>query len=879
MVRIEEPEPRAVRSPLVGRTDKLAMLDDIVSRAIDFQAPQLVTVVGNQGTGKTRLINELITKLTTAKDRRVRVFHGSAERLDGKPVRLSAIASLLRDRFELTPTPDDIGKLRFGHEIKTVLGSDQIAEMLYYLGGFVGLEFPQTPFLKAIAENSKQQGEISRTTLRRFLELDAAHDPLVLVLDDMQWADPETLTLVNELAIGLAGSAVVLLVAARPDMLVYAGAWGEGAVDHVRIDLRNLEHEDAEQMFRNLLSRCADVPEDTVQTAVEMTGGNPAFLEQLVRLFLDNGTIDARLPQWRLDPDRAAETELPISIEEAIEARIAALENEERQLLEKAAVFGNVFWVSAVIAMTRLDKEYEPIRDADGDETIEMPPGPLELEWGQGEDVRRRISDLISILADQDYLLPLEADDSSIPGEAEVVFKHNLERELIVRSTEHGRLARYYLMAAQWLEAKTTQRSDEQLEFLANLYEKGGDARRAARCYLQGGDRARARYAPDEARVLYEKGLAMIADRDAPARMDALHNLGDVLEQTGRTDEATEHFLEMLQLSWRYDNLAKAGAAYSRLARAQRRLGKYDTAMEHLRRAHELFDRSRDDRGIASTLDEMGRVNWLRGAFGQALDFHRQALTIRRGLGDRRSIALSLANIGRVHHDTGNFKAAINQFREALDLRRDIGDLVGVVQSLGDLGGVHAEDGNHELALELLGEARTMAQEIGDKLALADILSRSGEVKSATGRGAEAVKDLTDAKAIAAGLGDRVALAVTHQRLAQVQLALGNLEAADVEAHAAVAVSEAVGLRVHIGCGYRVKAEVAGALGHMQRAEDDFRRAIDILAAVKHEVELARAYQGLATIKERAGQMGEAQKLRARALDIFSRLRGAAATE
>ena len=858
-----------MRSPLVGRLDQLEVLKDVVARALDFQAPQLVTVVGNQGTGKTRLINELIATLDRRSERHCRVYHGAAERdPDGNPLRYAAISSLMRDRFELVPNPDEASRMRFAHEIRTVMGSDQVAEMLHFLGGFVGIEFPPTPFLRAVTESPKQHGEIARTALRRLIELDVAQGPMILVLDDMQWADADTLSLVNELATGLAGSPIVILTAARPEMLVRTAGWGEGAVDHTRIDVRNLEPDDAEQMFRNLLSRCAEVPEDTTQNAVEMTGGNPAFLEQLVRLFLDNGTIDASGPVWRLDPERAAETELPISIEEAIEARISALENDERDLLEKAAVFGNVFWVSAVIAMTRLEVT-PPLHT----------PEPLELEWGQGEDVRRRVSDLISILADQDYLLLLDADDSSIGGDVEVVFKHNLERELIIRSTEVGKLARYYLAAAQWLEAKLSQRSDEQLEFLAGLYERGGDTRRAARCYLQGGDRARQRYAPDEARALYGKGLAMIGQADAPARLDALHNLGDVLEQSGRTDDAMACFVDMLHLAWRYDNLAKAGAAYSRLARGQRRLGKYDIAMEHLRRAHDLFERSRDDRGIASTLDDMGRVHWLRGAYGQALEFHRQALTIRRALGDRRSIALSLANIGRVHHDTGNFKAAINQFREALDLRRDIGDLVGVVQSLCDLGGVHAEDGNHELALELVGEARTMAQEIGDKLALADVLSRSGEVKSAMGRGQEAVKDLSDAKLLAASLGDRVALAVTHQRLAQVQLQLGNLEAADVEAHAAVAVSEAVGLRVHVGCGYRVKAEVAAALGHTLQAEDDFRRAIDILVAVKNEVELARAYQGLAVLKERSGADAEAKKLRGRAVDIFNRLRGAAATE
>lgn len=860
LVRIDTEPDRPVRSALVGRTAALTTLREAVTRAIDFQAPQLVTIIGNQGTGKTRLINELISEV---REKGIRVFSGTAER----DVKLSAVASLLRGRFELTPVPDEMSKLRFSHEIKETLGETQVAELLYLIGGYVGLEFPPTPFLRAVTENPAQLAELAKIALRRFVELDAAKGPLVLVLDDLQWAGDATLSLIHDLAAGMGGP-VVMLCAARPEMLVRMGGWGEGAVEHTRIDLRNLEGDDAEAMFTNLLARVPRVPEDIVEGAIEMTGGNPALLEQLVKLYGDHGALVQTAKGWTLDADRAADIELPVSVDEAIEARIAALEAEERDLLEKAAVFGNVFWLSAVIALTRLEQPAQ-----------ERPTAPLDLEWGHGEDIRRRISDLISILADRDYVLMLDTDDSSVPGDVEVVFKHNLERELIVRSIEPRKLARYYLAAAQWLESKLSTLRDEQLEFLASLYERGGDTRRAARCYLQGGDRARARYSPDEARMLYEKGLAMLGEADAPARLDGLHNLGDVLEQSGKTDEAAQCFAEMLQLAWRFDSLNKAGAAYSRLARGQRRLGKYDAAMGHLRRAQELFERSRDDRGIASTLDDMGRVHWLRGGYSQALDFHRQALTIRRALGDRRSIALSLANIGRVHHDSGNFKAAIAQFREALDLRRDIGDMVGIVQSLCDLGTVYSEDGSHEQALELLAEARHVAQEIGDKLALADVLSRTGEVKGAMGRGAEAVKDLSDAKQLASQLGDRVALAVTHQRLAQVQLQLGNLEAADVEAHAAVAVSQAVGLRVHIGCGYRVKAEVAVALGHTLAAEDDFRRAIDILAAVKHEVELARAYQGLAAIKERAGNAAEAHKLRGRAHDIFHRLRGAAQTE
>jgi len=861
-----------VRSPLVGRDPQLQVLRDVVARAVDFQAPQLVTVVGNQGTGKSRLIAELVGGITGQGDAApARVYHGRA-RQGGE--RYGAIASLLRSRFNLSAADDGSQNAqKMADEVHAVMGKEQVAEMLHCLGAFVGVEFPVTPFLKVVAESPRQMDDIERTVLRRFIELDARRSPLVLVLDDLQWADDDTLALVSDLAANLGGSAVVVIACTRPEMLVRSSGWGRGAIDHERIDLRNLEPDEAEEMFRNLLARCGRVPDDIADAAVEMTGGNPHFLEQLVRLFLADGTIDTSGPSWKLDTERAAATELPISIEEAIEARIAALERDEREVLEKAAVFGNVFWISAVVALTRL----EDMRD-------ERLGEPLEYLWGEGEPVRRRVSDLISILADRDYLLILDTEDSTIPGDVEVVFKHNLERELITRSTESGRLARYHLAAAQWLETRISGRTEEQLEFLAGLYERGGDNERAARAYLAGGDKARARYANDEARLLYQRGLALLegtpgGDKiDIPARIEALHNLGVVLDLGGRTDEALERFAEMLHLAWRYDNPSKAGAAMSRMARVLRRKGEYDRAMEHLRRAHELFSRAADDRGIASTLDDMGKVHWLRGAYTQALDYARQALGLRRSLGDRRSIALSLANIGRVHHDSGNFKAAISQFREALDLRRDIDDLSGVVQSLCDLAGVHTADGNYGLALEMLGEARTVAKDIGDKLALATVLVRAGECETLMGRAGEALADLIEAAELARNLGDRALLAEIHRWSAAAELALEDVPAAEQEAKAALDIAHAVGSRVLVASAHRVMAEVALKRGDVANAENHFDSAIEILSTMRNELELARVFRACADFRDQIGAPTAAQELRRQADEIFARLRGAAET-
>lgn len=863
---------RGVRSALVGRDAELRQMADVVQNAADFKAPQLITIIGNQGTGKTRLIEELVASAVKPP---MRVYTGRATQ--GGP-KYGAISAFLRDRFNLRPGDDPgAARLSFRAGVQEIYGDANIAEVLHLLGSFVDLSFEASAFLQVLRDNRAQYEDVARTVLRRTIELDAAQSPSLLVFDDLQWADDDTLGLLRELAAGLGGCAVVLIASARPDMIVRCPDWGEGATDHLRIELRNLEPDDAEDMFRALLEQVDDLPEDVVDDAIEMTGGNPYFVEELVRLFLSNGTIDVTGPVWTIDPDAAADTRLPISIEEAIEARIAALEAPERDLLEKGAVFGNVFWTGAIVALSRIeDDEAKPSAG---------PPRPnMSYDWTpQSEAVRARTERLVEELVDRDYLLRLDPDDSTIPGDVELVFKHNLERDLIARSTAVNKVERYHRLAAQWLETKLSARSEEQLEFLAQLYEKGGDRRRAARCYFAGGDKARGRYANDLAVELYSRGLAMIEDGDALARLEALHNLGDVLDLVGRTDEALARFSEMLRLAWLFDHLGKGGAAHSRLGRIYRRRGEYDRAMAHLREANDLFARANDRRGVAGTLDDIGTVHWLQGSYGQALTFYRQALSIRRALGDRRSIALSLANIGRVHHDSGAFKAAVEQFREALDLRRDSGDMAGVVQSLADLGGVHLEDGNYEMALDLFNEAAKIAGDIGDRRQHARVLASMGECEAAMGLGDAAVRHLEEAIKIATALADRVTRAHCLLRMAEVQLGLGDSQRAFEHGREALGIAEQVSARVQIGRAHRVLAEATAAGGfspeERARAAEHFRSAVEVLAGIKNELELARCYRAFGVFRERCGEIDDAGKLRRRADEIFARLRGAASVD
>ncbi|HKA89566.1 MAG TPA: tetratricopeptide repeat protein [Haliangiales bacterium] len=856
-------EPFAVRgqvSPLVGRDAELKTLAALLDRARSYHAPQVVVLVGNQGTGKTRLAHEFVAAVTEP----TRVFEGSAT---SPGARYSAILRVLRARIGIAENDDsEEARARFRDVVQVAFGDRRVDEVVHFLGTFIGFRYAESPFLRAFEDNPRQHDEIARALLRRFLELDAQASPLVLILDDLHLADDDTLGVLEELGESLSGSSVMLVLGARPDLLIRRPHFGEHAGDATRLELRNLEPPLAALVFRNLLRRAEHVPVSLVEDAVEMTGGNPFFLEELVRVFLANGTIDASGPTWRIDADRAGETELPITVEEAIEARIAALDPDARDLLERGAVFGNVFWVNAIAAMARLDREPKVERG-------KPPPVPPPEGWaddGMRAEVLRRVERLV----ERDYLLMLPPEDSSIPGETEVVFKHNLERDLVWRMTDADKRQRWHRIAAQWLEVKFVERSEVELEFLAQLYERGDDPRRAAAAYLAAGDKARARFANAPAVDLYRRALALHQFDDVAARLDTLHNLGTVLALVGKTDEAAAQFGEMLRLAWLYDHPAKGGAAYGRIGRIHRQRGDYDRALSHFKLAHDLHSRAGDERGVAGALDDAGIVYWLRGDYPRALERSTRALELRRRIGDKRSIALSLANIGRVLNDSGQFPAALERFREALELRREIGDRAGMVQSMCDLAQVLEADGKLDAALEHLGDALKMARDIGDRFGQAHVLGRQGETLLLRGRTDKAIEALSQAAELATALGDRLGLAAHARRLAEAHLVVGQRERALAEARRALDLAEKLRSRAHVGGAQRVLAEVLSA-GHDPEAGAWFERAIQTLEEVRNEIELARCYRAFAAFRERAGDVGEAVRLRMRADEIFARVRGA----
>lgn len=838
---------------LIGREAELERLDAALQRAIDYLSPQMVFVQGDRGVGKSRLVEGWLEQLAR-RPREVRSFSGRAEEGDGD---CELFGRLLRRRFGFGEHADiDTAAQAMRDACQEVFEDRRMAEILHFLGSFMGLRFRENPFLRLLEEDPLEHQTIGRTVLRRFFEADSQASPLVLVFEDLHLADDPTLDLIKELGEAFEGARIVLVAVSRPKLRVRRPGWGVSEGDVTEIALGPLPAAEAELLLRALLKRVGDIPESFLVDAVEMTGGNPLFLQQLLLMLAEQGILDTKRELWSIDMERFAEAELPMSVEDAIDARIMALTVEERLVLEMACTMGNVFWFGALVVLSRLLIE-------DGEQ----------VPW-KSDEVADQLREIVDALVDRDYVMAMP--DSWIEGEEEYLFKHNLEFSMIESATDPKRRKRFHLFVAQWLESRLDEPSEDHFEFLGSQYESGGDPRRAAFCFIRAGDLARATYKNELAIRNYAAGLRLLETPNVLAKIDALHSIGAVCALVGRNDDALVHFTEMLRLAWLLDAVSKGGAALGRIGRIHRGLGEYDKAMERYLAAQQLFQRAEDERGVAATLDDMGKVYWLKGDYGEALRFHERALKIRKKLGDDRSTAFTLANIGAVYKSTGQFKEALRCFEESVSIRQRIEDRIGIVESLHAVGEVFLELGEHERAGTFWNDALEVARSTGDRLQQARQLVSLGESLRLQQELERAGAFLEEAKDIAASLGDDRLWSECTRIQGRVALDRGDLDTGRDLLVQSLRRAEERGYREQIGASQRALAAVAASRGFAHEAEERFEKAMVIFSEMGDHLEVLRCCEAMADYYEQTGGVEKEKQFRESAENIRQRLRGAA---
>ncbi len=852
-----------IETRMVGRAGDIASLHKALASASDEQRAVLVSVASSLGLGKSRLIAEFQRQIEEAYSETVFLQAACRDEVGGA---YSMFGRLLKNRFYISDQEAPATARRQLEEaVEAIIGSQDAERVSHLVGHLVGLSFPNSPYVPNFrdTEGAFQLEERCFDAVEQLLRADARKNPLVIIFEDLQYATGQSLNLVAHLTRHLIGAPILFILSWNPDELITHQLVKELNVE-IPIALRPLSDTEVCDFVRDTLRKAGEVPSALLEKIVASAHGNPLSVEEMLRILISEGVIDTRQQDWKIHTERVAEIALPSTVEETVQARLNALTDDERNVLEMAATVGTFFWPELVRCLYHLqiDQDQNNVR-----------------YWAD-VTIDERLAEILESLERKDMIR--RQDDSWIRGFEELQFKHRIEREALYSHLNSARKQRYHRLIAQWVERNAGDGDDAHraAEMIARHYDSARCLEQAARKYIDAADYARARYMNRKSVELYTKGLSYLSDADIALKLRAFHDLGGVHDLLGEYDQSLAYFREMLRFSWIINDSAKGGVAYNKIGRAYRSLGEYDEALDNFERALDLFRKDADIRGVASTLDDIGKIHWIRGQYDRALQFYSSGLQLRRETADARSIALSLNHLGSLKLQRGELRDAMVYFREALELRRSIDDRQGVADSFNNLGVLCLERGEVEQSTTLFKEALQMARNIGYRGLEGIVLNNLGEAYLMAGLADQAAEVLTQAMQVAEDSGEKRVLFDVLRNLSKLALKDSDRKLALERIGDALELARGLEAQVLIGIGTQSLADVHAhfifdnELGQQSiaLADNHYRDAIAILEEVGNESQLGRCLSSYGHFLVEQGQLVQGKKQLELAGEIFKRL-------
>ncbi len=727
-----------LEAPLVGRRRELELLLDAVERMQQERTAQLITLVGPPGIGKSRLVLELLeARRHTA--RPVASLLGRSLPY-GDVVTFGALAAMVRKQAGILNLDEaEAAGEKIHRAVSGLLEEGAEARWVEsHLRTLVGL-------------GGQEEVGVDRRTdtfaaWRRFLEALAERTPLVVIFEDLHWADDGLLDFVDHLVTWAVDVPLVVVATTRPELLERRPTWGGGKRNAVTISLRALSTEETAQLFAALLEE-ATLPPEAESALLARTGGNPLYAGEYVRMLVGAGLLERTRDGWHLKP--GAELPLPATVQAIIAARIDALESNEKAILQRGAVFGETFRLPAVAALGSLPPE-----------AVEE----LLVSLERKEFVRRE-------------------RDSAANGDAQYFFRHVLVRDVAYGQMARVRRAEKHRLAAEWLES--LGRPEDHTETRAHHYtsalslaravgqEPAGLAERTCAALREAGDRAQTLDAFGQAARFYGEALELTPASD-PSRPDALFRYGRALFRARL--QGAEILAEARDELMARGDRHLAAEAEVLLAGLRANQGHGDRAREHLARAQELVLDEPPSRSKAVVLGTTSRFLMLEGEQHEAIRAGRESLAMAEELGLDDLRAHTLAAIGTARITGGDF-GGLGDIERSISIAREINS-AEMVRGLRHLGAAHVLLGDLPRGFSYMDEARRAADRFGDAFNSRWLRAEYAIELYRTGRWDEAVRAADEFIAESSGGSPHYMESVCRYARGHVRLARGEFDAA-----------------------------------------------------------------------------------------------------
>jgi class 3 adenylate cyclase/tetratricopeptide (TPR) repeat protein len=726
-----------LRAPLVGRGALLKWLLDETATALHGNG-RVLALVGEAGIGKSRVVEELIR-------------HADEQRPDIPPFQLisgdcqsheqsmpyATIRPPLRHLLGITrhATPETSTSHTEGPFAAMLSQIEQVVErytpdMLRFaplLGDVFGLPFPETPLTRALSD--EQRHDRLHALLVALFKGAAAHARLLLSLEDIQWADASSLTLIDHLARAISQTPLLLLLNYRPDPPI-AEPWDDLATT-TRLELRELPPEESTELLAALLNGFAP-PE--VLPLLERTQGNPFFIEELVRALITSEALERNEQNtWQLTRP-LEQVALPTSIEGLIFARLDQLDEPRSELVQVASVVGRRFQHPLI----------EHVYNT-----------PTLLENG------------LTYLVGANIIIPEEPEPYPV-----YIFRHALLRDVAYESILYARRRELHRRVAQRIEDISFGQYEENLTLLAQHYLLAESWMLAFYYHKEAGIHAQKRYANREALALFANALAIVphmeqemayyvaaptlpAEEDhvlldsplfsafiplvpLPVQIAELHErCGYLYALLGETDQAEHAYLQALSLinqaSASQESVPTSTSRHAHIqaeiSRAVVRIHRHIAALYEQRanyeKASEWLERGMTNAG-SETHHELvrcyllrSRIAYSQGEFDQSLEWAQYAHYVAEHLEDTFDLAQSLLRMGNLWAEQGDLAQSIPALEQAYELFEQGNHLARLNHALNDLGAAYDDAGRWKEAINCYGRSLQISENIGDVIMLA----------------------------------------------------------------------------------------------------------------------------------------------------------------
>jgi class 3 adenylate cyclase/tetratricopeptide (TPR) repeat protein len=594
--------PRGIEgleSPLVGRTLELTLIHATYARVQAEQRPHLITLLGMPGIGKSRLVRDFIQREEEAAKSasniqrlfKPRVLRGRCPPY-GEGITYWPLIEILRSLLKAQEGEerDELEKRLVQVVCDTLTAAKssedpaQVASALIRSTGS-GLSNSDAPLIsserpdiqRSTHSKSTEQGGPQVALMRAwrvFLEALAGQGPLILVIDDMQWADEALLDLLEYLTDRITHAPILFICPARPDFFERRRDWGGGRRNFTTIVLEALTSDETSELITGLLDS-RDLPEVFYHSIQRRAEGNPFFVEEIVRMLIDQGVLVKQNGSWRISEQNEAALgelaspatppddtlidqhyvlpipRLPDTVQGVLAARIDLLSPVEKQVLQDAAIIGRTFWLQGLLELA------------------------ADLE-------RETVYKTLDTLLQRDFIVETEQSPRSpIPQDRVFSFKHILIRDVVYNNIPRTRRSQKHVQLAVWLEAKIGENIEQFVELLAYHYrqalamwsasllaqaDENGEnedsptyqvplarqelIRRTIKYVTKAGDQAYRSYYTIRAIQAYTEALDLLIENGAePKTLAHMHQkLGDAYAQRANTDEAWHEYTHALDL-------------------------------------------------------------------------------------------------------------------------------------------------------------------------------------------------------------------------------------------------------------------------------------------------------------------------------------------